>query len=279
MKNLISHQKAIFILLLISFVLMGLSTYLIGEHKSINFASDFYSLNGLFSNTLAVLFTAIAFLVCAVLSFAGLNNQKVTLWLGYLLILMSLVPLFTLLSDKVWIASLGGFPAIGSGQGIIKYFALFTISLYLIKPKKISKQQLIWLNFLPVALVYIWIGGMKFTLIEAQGIEALVKSSFLMSWLYHFFDLQMTSNLIGLYNLIITLLLAISLYTKRYMAVTLVVASTVFLVTQSFLFTYSGSLSAATVLTGTGQFIIKDLWFIVNLIVIHQLSSELKYQK
>ena len=77
----------------------------------------------------------------------------------------------------------------------------------------------------------------------------------------------------------ITLLLAISLYTKRYMAVTLVVASTVFLVTQSFLFTYSGSLSAATVLTGTGQFIIKDLWFIVNLIVIHQLSSELKYQK
>ncbi|PAJ72649.1 hypothetical protein CJF42_20095 [Pseudoalteromonas sp. NBT06-2] len=279
MKNLISHQKAIFILLLISFVLMGLSTYLIGEHKSINFASDFYSLNGLFSNTLAVLFTAIAFLVCAVLSFAGLNNQKVTLWLGYLLILMSLVPLFTLLSDKVWIASLGGFPAIGSGQGIIKYFALFTISLYLIKPKKISKQQLIWLNFLPVALVYIWIGGMKFTLIEAQGIEALVKSSFLMSWLYHFFDLQMTSNLIGLYDLMITLLLAISLYTKRYMAVTLVVASTVFLVTQSFLFTYSGSLSAATVLTGTGQFIIKDLWFIVNLIVIHQLSSELKYQK
>jgi len=252
---------------------MGLSTYLIGDHKSISFTSDFYGLKGLFSNTIFVLMAAVAFIVCAVLSFSALNNQKVTQWLGYSLILISLVPLFTLLSEKVWITSLGGFPAIGSGQGIIKYFALFAIGLYLIKPEKLSKQQLIWLNFLPVALVYIWIGGMKFTLIEAQGIEALVKSSFLMSWLYNFFDLQMTSNLIGIYDLVITLLLAISLYTKRYLVFSVLLASTVFFVTQTFLLTFSGSLSAATLLTGTGQFIIKDLWFIVNLIIIHQLSS------
>jgi len=279
MKNLISHQKAIFILLLTSFILMGLSTYLIGDHKSINFTSDFYSINGLLPSTLLVLMTAVSFIVCAVLSFSALNNQKLTQWLGYLLILISLVPLLTLLSDKVWIASLGGFPAIGSGQGIIKYFALFAIGLYLIKPENLSNQQLIWLNFLPVALVYIWIGGMKFTLIEAQGIEALVKSSFLMSWLYQFFDVQMTSNLIGIYDLVITLLLAISLYTKRYLAFSLLLASTVFFVTQTFLLTFSGSLSASTLLTGTGQFIIKDLWFIVNLIIIHKLSSSLNTSK
>ena len=83
----------------------------------------------------------------------------------------------------------------------------------------------------------------------------------------------MTSNLIGIYDLVITLLLAISLYTKRYLIFTLLLASTVFLVTQTFLFTFSGSLSASTLLTGTGQFVIKDLWFIVNLIIIHQLSS------
>jgi len=252
---------------------MGLSTYLIGDHKSISFTSDFYGLKGLFSNTIFVLMAAVAFIVCAVLSFSALNNQKVTHWLGYSLILISLVPLFTMLSEKVWITSLGGFPAISSGPGIIKYFALFAIGLYLIKPEKLSKQQLIWLNFLPVALVYIWIGGMKFTLIEAQGIEALVKSSFLMSWLYNFFDLQVTSNLIGIYDLVITLLLAISLYTKRYLVFSVLLASTVFFVTQTFLLTFSGSLSAATLLTGTGQFIIKDLWFIVNLIIIHQLSS------
>jgi len=279
MKNLISHQKAIFILLLTSFTLMGLSTYLIGDHKSISFTSDFYGLKGLLSNTIFGLMAAVAFIVCAVLSFSSLNNQKVTKWLGALLIVMSLVPLFTLLSDKVWIDALGGFPAIGSGQGIIKYFALFAIGLYLIKPEKLSKQQLIWLNFLPVALVYIWIGGMKFTLIEAQGIEALVKSSFLMSWLYNFFDVQMTSNLIGIYDLVITLLLAISLYTKRYLVFSVLLASTVFFVTQTFLLTFSGSLSAETLLTGTGQFIIKDLWFIVNLIIIHQLSYSLNTQK
>lgn len=275
MKHLISHQKTILILLLTSFILMGLSTYLIGDHKSISFTADFYSLNGLLPSIVFVLMAAAVFILCAALSFSALNNQKVTNYLGYLLILMSLVPLFTLLSGKVWIDALGGFPAIGSGQGIIKYFALFTIGLYLIKPEKLSKQQLIWLNFLPVALVYVWIGGMKFTLIEAQGIEALVKSSFLMSWLYHFFDLQMTSNLIGIYDLVITLLLAISLYTKRYLIFTLLLASTVFLVTQTFLLTFSGSLSASTLLTGTGQFVIKDLWFIVNLIIIHQLSSAL----
>ena len=195
------------------------------------------------------------------------------------MILISLVPLFTLLSDKVWIASLGGFPAIGSGQGIIKYFALFAIGMYLIKPEKISKQQLMWLNFLPVALVYIWIGGMKFTLIEAQGIEALVKSSFLMSWLYQLFDVQMTSNLIGIYDLLITLLLAICLYTKRYLVCSLLLASSVFVVTQSFLFTFDGALSLNSLITGTGQFLIKDLWFIVNLIIIHQLSISLDTSK
>jgi len=273
MKNVLSHQKTIFILLLTSFILMGLSTYLIGEHKSITFTSDFYGISNLLSNTVLVFFAAFSFIVAAALSFGALNKQEVSKWLGVVLIVISLVPLFTLLSDKVWIASLGGFPAIGSGQGIIKYFALFTIGIYFIRPEFISKQQLIWLNFFPVALVYIWIGGMKFTLIEAQGIEALVKSSFIMSWLYHFFDLQMTSNLIGTYDLIITLLLAISLYTKRYLVAGLLLASTVFLVTQSFLFTFSASLSADTILAGTGQFIIKDIWFIVNLVIIHQLST------
>ncbi|SFD74165.1 DUF417 family protein [Pseudoalteromonas denitrificans] len=274
MKNILLHQKAIFTLLLTSFILMGLSTYLIGEHKSISFTLNFYGVSGLFSNTVFVLFATIAFLLCAALSFGGLNKQKVAKGFGYLLVFISLVPLFTLFSEKVWISSLGGFPAIGSGQGIIKYFALFSIGCYFIKPEFLSNRQLIWLNFFPVALVYIWIGGMKFTLVEAQGIEALVKSSFLMSWLYNFFDVQMTSNLIGFYDLVITLVLAISMYTKRYLIIALLLASTVFIVTQSFLFTFSGSLSVNTLLTGTGQFIIKDLWFIVNLVVIHQLTIQ-----
>ena len=124
-----------------------------------------------------------------------------------------------------------------------------------------------------------WIGGMKFTLIEAQGIEALVKSSFLMSWLYQLFDVQMTSNLIGIYDLLITLLLAISLYTKRYLVFSLLLASSVFIVTQTFLFTFDGALSVNSLITGTGQFLIKDLWFIVNLIIIHQLSISLDTSK
>jgi uncharacterized membrane protein YkgB len=118
---------------------------------------------------------------------------------------------------------------------------------------------------MPVLLVLLWIGGMKFTLLEAQGIEALVKSSPFMGWLYNFFSLQVTSNIIGVYDLIAVVALILAMYYPKMTTPAIVMSGMVFVVTQSFLISFSGSLSSETLLTTTGHFLIKDLWFLVCL--------------
>jgi len=46
----------------------------------------------------------------------------------------------------------------------------------------------------------------------------------------------------------------------------------VFIMTQTFLITAPNALSSSTVLAGLGQFVIKDLWFIANLVIIYHLA-------
>ena len=41
-----------------------------------------------------------------------------------------------------------------------------------------------------LVLILFWIGAMKFTAFEAEGIKPLIASSPLMSWLYRIFDPQ-----------------------------------------------------------------------------------------
>jgi len=180
---------------------------------------------------------------------------------------LSIVPLVALFGDNMWIESLGGFPAIGAGQGVIKYFALLAIGLTLLNPNWLNTKARTWLNLFPVLLVLLWIGGMKFTLLEAQGIEPLVQSSVFMAWMYAIWDLQTTSNLIGVYDLLAVALLVLSVFVPRVRLIAFAMAGAVFVVTQTFLVSFSPSLSATTLLTSTGHFLIKDLWFIANMIL------------
>src|SRR5260370_8704453 len=53
------------------------------------------------------------------------------------------------------------------------------------------------------------IGGLKFTAGEAQGIQPLVASSPLMFWLYKVFNLQCVSNLIGVIDTAVAVLIAL----------------------------------------------------------------------
>jgi hypothetical protein len=53
------------------------------------------------------------------------------------------------------------------------------------------------------------IGVLKFTACEAQGIQPLVANSPLMFWLYRIFSLQGVSNLIGLIEIVVALLIAL----------------------------------------------------------------------
>lgn len=247
--------------------LLGASMMLIGEHNHIKRITDFYTIGDLLTPQVFNALAALIFIITAIAAFLALL-QNTNKWLGYLLITLSLIPLIALFGQNMWIEKLGGFPAIGAGQGVIKYFATLAIGITLLRPSWLTDKLAIWFNMVPVLLVLLWIGGMKFTHLEAVGIEPLVESSPLMAWMYNIWDVQMTSNLIGVYDLIAVGLLIAGVFNRKLLVPAIVMSGAVFIVTQSFLFTFEASFSGETLLTTTGHFLIKDLWFVANLILV-----------
>ncbi|WP_444940686.1 DUF417 family protein [Microbulbifer sp. ZKSA004] len=260
-------RKLPFALVAIAFALIAVALFS-GQWGGIKRVFEFYGITNEEVLSSIRLLTAIIFSVAAILGALVLRFERVVKPLAILLILISLVPLLSLLGSGHWIDSLGGFPAIGSGQGIIKYFALLTLGITWLYRDSLSPLKLIWLNYFPVGLVLLWIGGMKFTALEAEGIEGLVSTSPLMSWLYSVFSVQVASNLIGIYDLIALAILALGIYIRQLFWPGLLLCAAVFITTQTFLYSYPGSWVATWQLSSSGIFIIKDLWFIANLILI-----------
>ncbi|KPV95867.1 Inner membrane protein YkgB [Pseudoalteromonas sp. P1-9] len=267
-----SNKVIVGALLGISGLLMAISTLLIGQDVSLQRVLDFYLLDSVMSSQYASLLAGFTFLGMAIIAMLSIKKRKYQGVLSAFLLVISIVPLLTLLDSSRWIADLGGFPAIGSGQGIIKYFALLALAIHFLYAEKMTIRQQQWVQLFPVVLVLLWIGGMKFTEIEAQGIEDLVRSSPLMSWMYHLWSVQTASNLIGIYDLIALGLLVLSVYFQRVLWLGILMAGAVMLTTQTFLFTWPPALSSDTVLSSGGQFLIKDLWFVANLVLFTCLA-------
>src|SRR5688572_23435427 len=59
-----------------------------------------------------------------------------------------------------------------------------------------------------LVLVLIWIGGMKFTAYEADGISGFVSNSPLMSWAYSLMSIRSFSALLGVTEIAVALLIA-----------------------------------------------------------------------
>jgi len=268
MKKL--HFTALLTLLAISLGLLGSSILLMGHHRQIALATDFFAISDLLPDVVFNQLAGLAFLAAAALSVLAIKHIELRAKLGALIIGLSIIALLPLLGSSMWIESLGGFPAIGSGQGVIKYFALLSIGIFLTKPY-LESHKAIWLNAFPVVLVLLWIGGMKFTLLEAKGIEGLVSSSPLMAWMYGFWDIQTTSNLIGVYDILALSLVISAIFQQKLLIPAVLMSGAVFAVTQTFFLSFSGALSSETLLTTTGHFLIKDLWFIGNLLIFTTL--------
>jgi len=267
------YTNLIPLIIAISTSLLGLSMALIGSHKHITLITDFYGITNLLPNALYNLIGASAFILAAALALISIKQPRFKVVLGYLLIVISVLPLLSLLGQSMWIDSLGGFPAIGSGQGVIKYFALLSLGLLFIEINLSAKTKQ-WLSVIPVLVVLVWIGGMKFTLLEAKGIEDLVLSSPFMSWMYSIWDIQTTSNIIGIYDLIAVVLLIATMFNSRLLVPAILMSGAVFAVTQTFLITWDAALSSETLLSTGGHFLIKDLWFIANLLCFWQFSKQ-----
>lgn len=113
-----------------------------------------------------------------------------------------------------------------------------------------------------LVLVLAWIGAMKFTADEANGITALVEHSPLMSWVYGVWSVRGFSNLLGFVEIGIAALIALGMLAPRLSAVGSVGATAMFLTTLSFIVTTPGwdpSLGGFPALSGAGQFLVKDL--------------------
>jgi uncharacterized membrane protein YkgB len=103
---------------------------------------------------------------------------------------------------------------------------------------------------------------LKFTAGEAQGIQPLVANSPLMFWLYRIFSVQAVSNIIGVIEIIVALLIAVRPISPGLSFIGSIGAIIIFVITVSFLLSTPGALQflhGFPLLGDAGQFLIKDL--------------------
>ncbi len=114
-----------------------------------------------------------------------------------------------------------------------------------------------------LALILIWVGGLKFTDYEAKGIEPLVANSPFLAWAYHALGLEGVSRLLGMVEIILGLLIFLRPVNPRLSAYGSMGAVLMFLVTLTLLFSTPGVIApgyAFPVLSANvGQFVAKDL--------------------
>jgi len=263
--------KTVFVTLALSFALISLALFN-GQSGGLTNIMLAVGVQDMYLLHYIRLLAAGLFCAATVLALLSITYHRAATSLGWLMLALVAVPLCGLVTKVHWISSLGGFPAIGSGQGVIKYFALLALALLLLKPALLQSKAAVWISMLPVVLVLLWIGGMKFTDIEARGIQPLVESSPFMAWMYSFFDYQQVSNLIGAYDLLAVLLLLGGLRYNWMFWPGFLMSLAVLLTTQSFLLSFNGAWAGNGVLSSSGIFIIKDLWYIATMIVLAQLK-------
>jgi len=107
-----------------------------------------------------------------------------------------------------------------------------------------------------LVLTLLFFGGQKWTAAEARGIQTLVAHSPFLSWIYQVMNIQRGSELIGIVELAIGLLIAIRHWSPKLCAVGSSGAILMFLTTLSFLVTTPGLDS------GTQGFIMKDVFLL-----------------
>src|SRR5436190_5555129 len=115
-----------------------------------------------------------------------------------------------------------------------------------------------------LAIAVAWIGLMKFTAYEAEGISPFVAHSPLMSWVYGFMSVRGFSAVLGVVEVAIALLIAARPFWPRASALGSALAVGMFLTTLSFLVTTPGVWASSAggfpaLSAFPGQALIKDL--------------------
>lgn len=211
--------------------------------------------------------------------------------IGFIMLgIYSALALTVFLTNPVWIEAAGGFPAIGSGQGILKYLGILGLAMWagsFDRSRMFSSRHSDlrrWSR--PVmmgglTIVLFWIGAMKFTAVEARGIEPLIQTSILFSWMLNFMEIQVVSYIIGVIEILTVLFLLAAGFNRGLYAIGLTMASVTFLITLSFLVSFPGSwssdLGGFPFLSGSGIFLIKDLALLAICVALGAEFREYRY--
>lgn len=113
-----------------------------------------------------------------------------------------------------------------------------------------------------LVLILFWIGAMKFTAFEAEAIKPLIETSPFINWLYRIFDVQSLSNLLGITEITVGIMIALRPHSAQLAALGSAFAVLIFLTTFSFLFSlprWEPSLGGFPALSSAGGFLVKDI--------------------
>ncbi|MCA1582202.1 MAG: DUF417 family protein [Acidobacteria bacterium] len=114
-----------------------------------------------------------------------------------------------------------------------------------------------------LVVILLWIGALKFTAYEAEGIQPLVAHSPLMSWGYEVMSMRAFASLIGIFEITMGVLIATRRFAPTASAIGSLGAVVIFLTTLSFVLTTPGVWEPGYGFpfpsSKPGQFLLKDL--------------------
>jgi uncharacterized membrane protein YkgB len=114
-----------------------------------------------------------------------------------------------------------------------------------------------------LVVILIWIGILKFTQYEADGIRPLAEHSPFFSWAFAFLSTRAFSNILGVIEITTGILIALRPLSPRLSAIGSVAAILTFLTTLTFIVSTPGVIQEGWpfpfISPSPGQFLIKDL--------------------
>jgi uncharacterized membrane protein YkgB len=117
-----------------------------------------------------------------------------------------------------------------------------------------------------LVIVLLWVGALKFTAYEAEGIQGLVSNSPFMSWMLSVMSLRTAAALIGVIEITLGVLIATRPFAPFISAIGSIGAIIMFLTTLTFVFTTPGVWQPGYGFPFPspmpGQFLAKDLLFL-----------------
>jgi uncharacterized membrane protein YkgB len=147
-------------------------------------------------------------------------------------------------------------------------------------PDEVAK----YISYFGLALTIGWIGLLKFTAPEAEGIAPFVANSPFMGWTYSLVSHQVLSNILGSVELVVASLITMRGINPKLSAIGGFLATGMFLTTLSFIFSTPGAVAGTIfgvipALSIPGQFLLKDVVLLgVALQVLTESIKAIKHQ-